>query len=393
MTPRTYLDYAASSPLHEEVLEAMLPWLGLAKDGGFGNSSALNLEGRQARQALEDARASLAGAIGASPPEIVFTSGATESNNALIAGICQGVRNKLGPSKGGNLVVTSAFEHHAVLEPVRALKRDGWLIDYVRPSREGYIDPGGLTDVIETYEQKTACTLVSVMAANNEVGTVLDIAGLARATHAKGGLFHTDAAQALGKTAFRVDGLGVDAASFSAHKIGGPKGVGAFYLRSLTPFHAQMLGGGQEREMRSGTVNVAGAVGFARALELAVGSLAAESLRLGGLRDYLAASLLAASPKISLTIDPRKQDCLPHIVSFLVKGFESADLILRLDEQGFAVSNGSACSTGSSEPSHVLTAMGIKEDQAQTVLRVSLGFTTTKDGLDSFVKALLQIIH
>jgi len=424
-TNRIYLDNAATTPLHPEVLDAMLPWMGLATDGRFGNSSALNSEGRLARQALEAARTTLAAAVGATPPEIVFTSGGTESNNALIAGLTEGVRNKSGQTKGGNLVVTSAFEHHAVLEPVKTLKRSGWVIELVKPTRSGFVEPEQLFTAIENAAaaNNTSCTLVSVMTANNEVGTVQPIAELARIAQSLGALMHTDACQALGKTEFHVARLGVDAASFSAHKIGGPKGIGAFYLKSLTPFRPQQLGGGQEREMRSGTVNVAGAIGFAKAVELALADLERETARMAKLRDHLAGELLAASSRVHLTVDPRDNGAvmegtgagsgsylpnatiggvsasgttgagfLPNIVSVLVDGFESESLILALDERGFAVSGGSACTSDSLEPSHVLLAMGIRRAQAQSVLRISLGRETTVHGIAAFVEAFVDVV-
>ncbi|MDR0459784.1 MAG: cysteine desulfurase, partial [Coriobacteriales bacterium] len=285
MASRIYLDNAATAPLRPEVLEAMLPWMGLAEDGSYGNASTLSVEGKRARQALEAARASIAEAIGASPPEIIFTSGGTESNNSLIAGLTAGVRQKYGRDKSGNLVVTSAFEHHAILEPVHNLHSSGWQTELLKPTRNGLIEPELLAAAIQEAkpaaqaEKPTACSLVSIMTVNNEIGTVQPLAKLAEIAHASGALFHTDAVQALGKLPFDVRASAVDAASFSAHKLGGPKGVGAFFLRSLTPFKPFLQGGKQERGLRSGTANVAGAVGMARALQLALAEQAAEHSR------------------------------------------------------------------------------------------------------------------
>ena len=390
MTDRIYLDYAASAPLHPEVLDAMLPWLGLSQDSGFGNAASLSWEGKQARQALEEARASIAASIGASPLEITFTSGGTESDNSLIVGICAGVRQLKGRQRGGNLVVASAIEHHAVLEPLRALHRDGWQTELVRPTRQGIIEPDALAATIHKHDD-TICTLVTVMASQNEIGSIQPIAELAVKAHENGALIHTDAVQALGKLPFDVTELGIDAASFSAHKLGGPKGVGAFYLRSLTPFQPQMLGGNQERGLRSGTANVAGAVGLAKALELAVASQEAEAKRLGDLRERLSSQLNAISPRVKPSISPATE-CLPNIFSIIVDKIDSETMIMRLDRLGFAVSGGSACSSGSLEPSHVLLALGVSRDQAQSVLRLSFGHGTTASDIDAFCAAFAEVI-
>jgi cysteine desulfurase len=383
---RIYLDHAATTPLRPEVLEAMLPWLREAT--GFGNANALYREGQLARQALEDARECIAAAIGAKPTELIFTSGGTEANNAAIAGITRAVRARKGREKGGNHVLTSAFEHHAVLEPVQALKRDGWKTALVQPQRDGFIHT---EDLIAALCDDT--TLVSIMAANNEIGSVQPTAELAACAHQRGALFHTDAVQMLGKLPFDVSVLDVDAASFSAHKTGGPKGVGALYLKNSTPFLGSMLGGGQEGGRRSGTQNVAGAVGFACALELAEQEREVESARIAQLRDGLAARLIALDPRITLTLPVATPPLLPNILSILVAGYESESLILALDDQGFAVSGGSACSTGSLEPSHVLMSLGLTRDQAYSVLRISLGHETTAADCDAFIATLAGILR
>ncbi|MDR2957242.1 MAG: cysteine desulfurase [Coriobacteriales bacterium] len=391
VTGRVYLDHAATTPLRPEVYEAMLPWLGLAADGKFGNASTLSAEGKLARQALESARATIAQSIGASPLEVIFNSGGTESNNALLFGITGGVRSKLGEKRGGNRIVSSAIEHHAVLEPVKALRRNGWQAELVKPTRDGLIEPAALEALLDTVANETT-TLVSMMTVNNEIGTIQPIANLSHISHNHGALFHTDAVQALGKMPFDVHQLGIDAASFSAHKIGGPKGVGAFYLRSLTPFISQQHGGGQERGLRSGTANVVGAIGFAKALELATIEQTIEVTRLNDLIDRLTGKLMQSCPCVQLTVSSQAKR-LPNILSILVEGFESESLILKLDEQGFAISGGSACSTGSLEPSHVLLAMGLSRKQAQSVLRISIGHSTTAVQIDSFVRALAQIVR
>ncbi|MDR2587671.1 MAG: cysteine desulfurase [Coriobacteriales bacterium] len=412
MTARVYLDYAATAPLRPEVLEAMRPWL----SGLAGNANTLYQEGKRARQALDEARATVARCIGASPTEVVFTSGGTESDNALIIGIAHAIRTQKGRERGGNHVVSTVFEHHAVLEPVQALKREGYEVTLVKPTRTGFIEPDAFAAAL-----RPDTLLASVMMAQNEIGTVQPIAELARLAHANGAagaagagagasgagagagaagvstFFHTDAVQALGKLPLSVRELGVDAASFSAHKLGGPQGVGAFYLKRQTPFAATQLGGGQENKRRSGTQNIAGAVGFAKALELAEAEREHEAARLTALRDHLATALLALDARITLTIAQSDAHSLnthlPGLLSFLVAGYESETLILKLDSAGFAVSGGSACSTGSLEPSHVLTALGLPRDSAHSVLRVSLGHETTQAHITAFLATLATILH
>jgi cysteine desulfurase len=420
---RVYLDHAATSPLRPEVFEAMRPWL----TTGFGNASTLYQEGKRARQALDEARATIAHLIGASPIELVFTSGGTESNNTLIAGIVHAVRAQKGREKGGNHLVGSAFEHHAVLEPLQALRREGYELTLVKPTRDGFIDP---EDFAQTLRPNTMLT--SIMTAQNEIGTIQPIAALVQHAHRNQTLFHTDAVQALGKIAFDVKALGIDAASFSAHKLGGPQGIGAFFLKRQTPFVALQPGGGQEGKRRGGTQNIAGAVGFAKALELAEKEREQEAARLTALRDHLATTLPTLSSRVTLTVPLDKQPeppplalsetpsvavtgaptfastlsgpsvataaavptptHLPNVVSFLVAGLESETLILKLDSAGFAVSGGSACSTGSLEPSHVLSSLGLSRDAAHGVLRVSLGHENTRAHLDTFISTLAPLL-
>ena len=390
---RVYFDHAATTPLRPEAYAAMQPWL----IEGFGNANALYREGKQARQALDDARSSIAAHIGASPPEIVFTSGGTESNNALIAGMTQAIRTKKGKEKGGNHLICSAFEHHSVLEPIQAMKRSGYEVSLVKPSRDGFIRPDSFLRAL-----RPDTMLASVIMAQNEIGTIQPIAELTHIAHAQGVLFHSDAVQALGKIPMDVAKLEIDAASFSAHKIGGPKGVGVLYLKSRTPFTAVQLGGGQENKRRSGTQNVAGAVGFARALEHAESERVEETKRLSGLCDQLVSGLLAMDNRISLTVgygseskDPADPAhlYLPGMLSILVDGYESEMLILKLDDAGFAVSGGSACSTGSLEPSHVLISLGLTRNQAYGALRFSLGRENTKEEIDRFLSAFAKILH
>lgn len=386
----TYLDWAATAPLSEEAAEAMRPYL----QGGLGNialglnANSLHAPGRAAFEAMELARRQLAHDLGCSRPnEVVFTSGATEADNMAILGIARAVRDerrKRGNKQGPFRVITTEIEHEAVIEPARALARDGFDVVFLKPSREGFITPEALADELDDNT-----LLVSVQAANSEIGTIHPLAELARCAHERGALFHTDATQALGKMPFDLGKLGVDAASFSAHKIGGPKGIGALYLKARTPFRAFMLGGGQEEGRRSTTQNVCGIAGFAAACQVATAGEADESARQRRLRDWLYAELRRMSgirPTLDVPQDSREH--LPNIVHALAKGYESETLVLRLDRAGFGVSGGSACASHSLEPSRVLKALGVTTDEAYGALRISIGRYTTEDDLQRFVSAL-----
>lgn len=378
MTERVYFDHAATTPLDPRVLEAMMGPL----TTGFGNANSLYTEGREAARTLEEARATVARLIGAqSPSEVIFTSGGTESDNAAI----QGIMDKVAPERTGH-VVTSAFEHHAVLDPVKRLGKQGYDVTVIKPRSDGFVHPDDLRAAM-----REDTNLVTIMAANNEIGTIQPIRELATVAHEFGALFHTDAVQILGKVPFDVDELGVDAASFSAHKIYGPKGFGALYLKRRTPFAPQILGGGQETRRRSGTQNVAGAVGFARALELMVEEMELEGARLAALRDRIAAGVTSRLENTLVTVPEGPR--LPNIVPLLIKGVEGESMLLQLDNLGFAVSTGSACSSGSLEPSHVLLSIGVAQEIAHGSLRVSLGRASTEAQADAFVDALVPIVE
>jgi cysteine desulfurase len=387
MTGRIYLDYAATAPIRPEALKAMVPHL----TEQFGNANALYLEGKQARLALEAARQTVAKTVSAAAQEITFCSGGTEAANSIVAGIVNAVRASKGEKRGGNHIVCAAFEHHAVLDSVNALKRNGYEVTLVNPQKDGRVRP---EDLVAAMRLDTM--LVAVMYAQNELGTVQPIEELAAIAHQYDAYFYTDAVQALGKVPIQLALSGIDAASFSAHKVGGPKGVGAFFLRRGTPFAATQLGGGQESGRRSGTQNVAGAVGFAAALALLTPeALTGEATRLAKLRDQLLQDLVSRTIRISATVPIQAGDTtghLPGVLHLLVHGIESQTLILRLDEAGIAVSGGSACSTGSLEPSHVLTSMGIDKDTAQGALRISLGHGTTPQHTAALATALLDIL-
>ncbi len=388
-----YLDYAATSPLCEEAARAMAPFFlsGRAGVSAQGNANSLHRPGRAAFAELEQARRSLAESLGAArPDEVTFTSGATEADNAALLGIARAVANKrrMQGAKEKPHVVVSAIEHDAVLAPAKQLAAEGFEVTRVRPDRQGFIEARALEAVL-----RPETVLVSVQAANSEVGSIQPVAELAALTRETGAFFHADATQALGKAFVDVAEWGVDAASFSAHKAGGPKGVGALYLKARTPFAPVALGGGQELGRRSGTQNVVGAVGFAAAARAAQSGWEDEAARLRGLRDRLYAQACALDGvEATVEVEAGSQDFLPNIVHLLVHGLESETLVLRLDALGFGVSGGSACSSQSLEPSHVLTALGVSDDDAHEALRVSMGRFTTERDIDGFIDALRKTL-
>jgi cysteine desulfurase len=378
--PKTiYLDYAATTPVDQRVVETMLPFL----TERYGNPNSLYGLGRDAYRALEAARESFAGAIGAdNPAEVVFTGAGTEGDNAALLGIARTARAR---GKGDHVVVSS-FEHHAVLEPAHRLAKEGFRVTELKPREDGIVYADDLRAVLDD-----ATVLVSVMHGNNELGTVQPIKGLAAATHEVGGYFHTDSIQTLGKIRWNAVDLGVDAASFSAHKIYGPKGVGALYLKRATPFEAYLIGGGQEGKKRSGTQNVAGAAAFAKALELMLSEREAESLRLTALREKVIDGVLQM-PNTALN-GGRDVPRVPGIANLVIKGVEGEAMLLQLDNKGICVSTGSACSSGSLEPSHVLLAIGLKPEIAHGSLRVTVGRFTTEADVDYLLEVLPPIIE
>ena len=385
-----YLDYAATAPLCEEAAAAMAPYQvpGRANLPAGANANSLHGPGRAAFAALEGARKDLAAALGARrPSEVILTSGATEADNAALLGMACGAREVYRRAGKGGVtphVIVSAIEHDAVLAPARRLESLGFEVTRLAPDASGFIEVSALERALTPHT-----VLVSVQAANSEVGSIQPIRQLAARAHEAGALFHTDAVQALGKMPLDLGELDVDAASFSAHKIGGPKGVGALYLRARTPFEPFLLGGGQEAGLRSGTQNVAGAVGFAAAARAAQAGVDDEAARLGALRDRLYAGLVALGPvEATVDVEPGSRDFLPNVVHVLADGYESQTLILRLDMLGFGVSGGSACSSHSLEPSHVLRAMGVSADKAQGALRVSLGRYTTPEDVEGLLVAM-----
>ncbi|MHB9002499.1 MAG: cysteine desulfurase family protein [Coriobacteriia bacterium] len=374
-----YLDYAATTPVDSRVVDAMLPFF----TERFGNPSSLYAIGRDAHAALEDARERVAESIGAKhPTEIVFTGSGTESDNSAIFGIAE----RKAPD-GGHLII-SAFEHHAVLEPAHALAKRGYGVTLLKPEPSGVVSVEALKAALrpDTF-------LVSVMHGNNEIGTAQPVRELAAVAHEQGALFHTDAAQTLGKVPVDVTELGVDAASFAGHKIYAPKGTGVLYLRRGTPFDPLLKGGGQESKRRSGTPSVAGAVAFATALELMLQELPDESVRLASLRDRLVSGVTDALPNVRQATDTLVGSRMPNIAALLIAGVEGESLLLQLDNVGIAVSTGSACSSGSLEPSHVLTAIDCPRDMALGFLRISFGRFTRESDVDFLVESLPGIVE
>jgi len=366
-----YLDWNATTPLDADVREAMLPWL----DARFGNASSRHEYGRQARAAIDEARARVAAAVGAHQTEVIFTSGGSEANNLFLKGAAANVK--------AGLVAVSSIEHPCVREPAKQLRRAGWVM------REIAVDGAGRIDANDWRETLAARpTLVSIMLANNETGVLQDVLALAREARAGGAWFHTDAVQALGKIEVDFRALGVHAMSLSAHKIGGPLGAGALVVDKRLELAPLIAGGGQERGLRSGTENVAALVGFGVACERAAGRREAEAARLVELRGRVEAAL----PGFGATVFSGDAPRLPNTVFFAIAGIEGETLVGKLDRLGFACASGSACSSANPEPSHTLLAMGVEPDVARGAVRVSLGRNTTADEVERFVATLGRVV-
>jgi cysteine desulfurase len=372
-----YLDHAATTPLDPQVLEAMLPFLGAS----FGNPSSVYGPGREARAALDRARDEVAAALGAESREVIFTSGGSEADNLAIRGVA--ARNR---SRGRHLVC-SQVEHHAVLTTCQDLERDGYEVTYLPVDGHGVVDPADLRAAL-----RPDTILVSVMLGNNEVGSLQPVAELARVTHEHSpAYFHTDAVQAFGKVPSRVNELGVDLLSISAHKVHGPKGVGALYARMGTRLQPLVTGGGHERNRRAGTENVAGIAGLGAAVGRIMQDPAAESAELRARRDRLVELVLGGVEGASLTGHPTER--LPHHASFLIPGVEGDSLLMRLDREGVYASSGSACTSGSLEPSHVLLAMGIAPAEAIGSLRLTVGRGTTESDVETAAALIAESVE
>jgi cysteine desulfurase len=372
-----YLDHAATTPVRPEVLEAMLPYFG----GRFGNPSSISRLGREARQAMDRARDTVAAALGCRPAEVLFTSCGSESDNLAIKGVAYACRDR------GNHLITTQVEHHAVLHTCEWLERyAGFEVTYLPVDHHGLVELPALEAAITDRT-----TLVSVMLANNEVGTIQPLPAIAALLRPRGIIFHTDAVQGGGALDLNVGRLGVDLLSLSGHKFYAPKGIGILYVRQGTPLLPQMHGGGQERNRRAGTENVPYVVGAATALELATEELAPGNARLVQLRDRLIQGVLERVPGARLTGHPTER--LPNNASFVFEGVEGEALLLALDQLGICASTGSACTSGSLEASHVLKAMGLPASLAQGSLRLSLGKGTDEDQIDRTLEALPSVVE
>ena len=372
---RIYLDYAATTPTHPDVLKTMLPYFTEA----FGNPSSIHACGQEAKGAVEEARTRVAELIGARGEEIVFTSGGTEADNFAIKGVAYASENK------GNHVITTSIEHHAVLNACRFLEKRGFNITCVPVDSYGMVDPDDIRKAITP-----GTILISVMHANNEIGTIQPLAEIGRIAREAGVYFHTDAVQTAGHIPVDVNELGVDLLSMSAHKLCGPKGVGALYIRKGTKLVAFMDGGGQERGRRSGTENVPGIVGFGKAAEIAKLELNEEVGRLNRLRDGLIKGLMERIDHTQLNGHPVRR--LPNNVNVSIDYVEGESMLLNLDLAGICASTGSACSSGNLEASHVLLAMGLQHEQAHGSLRFTLGKWTTEAELQKVLDVLPPIV-
>ena len=381
MTGRIYLDHAATTPLDERVLEAMLPYL---RDH-WGNPSSLYGEAQEARRGLEVARRSIAEVLGCKPLELVLTSGGSESDNLALRGAAYAARRQ----GHGEQIITTAIEHHAVLHEAERLQEEGFRVTYIGVDGEGFID---LQDLEDAVTDDTA--LVSIMYVNNEVGTIESIEEAVRVVKAKNPrtVFHTDAVQAAGMLDINVDRLGVDLLSIGAHKFYGPKGVGALYVRQRTPIQWQQLGGGQEKNRRAGTENVAGVVGMAEALELAYEELDARNAHARELRDRLLRGIPERIPHVHVTGPEDLSKRAANNFSACFEYIEGEAILIALDLAGVAASSGSACTSGSLEPSHVLTALGVPEDLARGSLRLTVGTDNAPEQIEHVLEILPGIV-
>jgi cysteine desulfurase len=368
---RIYLDHAATTPVAKEVLQAMQPFF----SERFGNASSLYSFGREAKEAIEDARAKAAKVVNAEPREIIFTSGGSESDNMVLRGAL----------KPGDHMITSAFEHHAVLHTCQALEKQGVKVTYIPVTKDGFVRP---EDVRKAITKQTK--LVSIMHANNEIGTIQPISEIGKLCKEKGVLFHTDAVQTYGKVPIDVKKLSVDFLSASGHKLYGPKGVGILFIRSGLPLRPLITGGSQEHKLRAGTENTAGIVGFGKAAELALANMQKEAAYLTRLRDMLIDGVLKIEDS---WLNGSRQNRLPNNTNFGFDYIEGESIILHLDLKGVAASTGSACSSESLTPSHVLTSIGLSPVKAHGSLRMTLGKDSTKEEINYVLQALPGIVE
>ncbi|HVJ28319.1 MAG TPA: cysteine desulfurase family protein [Vicinamibacterales bacterium] len=373
---RIYFDHNATTPVDPAVLEVVVRVL---RDE-FGNASSVHHFGQRAKGILDDARSAVAALLGGEPSEVVFTSGGTESDNFALRGVAEA----LEPTGRKHLIATT-IEHEAVLVTLKALARRGWTVTLLPVDASGIVSPDALQAAITP-----ATALVSVMHANNEIGTIQPIPELARIAHAAGALFHTDAVQSAGKIPLQVRELGVDLLSLSAHKFYGPKGVGALWIKRGTRVAAILTGGKHERSRRAGTENVAGIAGLGAAAQVAMKKLPSESARLAALRDRIEEAVLVTVPGTAINGDRGRR--VPNTTNISFEGIEAESLLIALDLEGIAVSTGSACSSGTLEPSHVLRAMGLSSHRTQNSIRISLGAANTEAEASTFLNKLPAVV-
>jgi cysteine desulfurase len=374
---RVYFDYNATTPLAPEVVDAIVA----STRDLFGNASSVHAFGQQAKAALDEARSAAAALIGADTSEVVFTAGGTEANNFALRGAAEALE-----ATGRRHIVASAIEHESVLNTLKALARRGWRTTLVPVGRSGVVEPQRIQDALA---DDTA--IVSVMQANNEIGTIQPIAEISSIAHARGALMHTDAVQSAGKVPVDVRRLGVDLLSLSAHKFNGPKGAGALWIRRGTRLHPILTGGKHERNRRAGTENVPGIVGLGVAARLAAAKLDKEGARLAALRDRLEAGVLEAVP--GSCVNGAGAERVPNTTNISFDRVEAESLLIALDLEGVAVSTGSACSSGTLEPSHVLRAMGLPTHRTQNSLRFSLGLFSTEAEVDRVVATIPPLVE
>jgi len=369
---RVYLDNAATTKTAPEVVEAMQPFF----TEKYGNASSIHSFGEEAKDALENARQLIANYINAEPEQVIFTSGGTESDNLAIKGTAYALKNK------GKHIITSKFEHPAVLECCQALEKKGFEVTYLNVTREGFVNPEELKKAI-----RDDTILVTIMQANNEIGTIQDIDSIGKICSEKEVVFHTDAVQSLGKVPIDVKDFPVDLISFSAHKIHGPKGIGVLFVRNKKQLQPLLYGGAQEFSLRPGTENVSGAVGFAKAVDMLSET---DTTRMTELRDYLIEKLLEI-PEACLIGSRENRLC--NNVNFSFSHIEGESILLGLDDKGVAVSTGSACTSRKLEPSHVLLALGIKPEDAHGSVRLSLSKYTTKEEIDYTINSIKEVVE
>ena len=373
---RIYLDHAATTPLDPAVFEVMRPYLW----SEAGNPSSVHAAGRRAREAVDTAREKVASVLGCKPGELIFTSGGTEADNLAVIGLA------LSETGRGRHIVTTAIEHHAVLFAARSLRTRGFEVTELAVDQAGRVDPADLQTVV-----RPDTTLVSIGLANNEIGTIQDIPALARMTHAAGARVHTDAVQAAGQLDIKVDRLGVDLLSLSAHKLYGPKGVGALYVREGVNLERRAFGGAQERDRRAGTENVPGIVGLGEAVMRAEAERELQTAHMRSLSAALMERVTAECSKVRVTGDPERR--LPAFAPFAFAHIDAESLLIRLDLEGIAVSTGAACTSGSLEPSHVVEALGMPEDFRRGALRCTVGRGTTLDEITRAGEAIVRHVR